>query len=292
MTEPFDEPHDRDARPCQGQLVVCPTPIGNEDDLTSRVVQALRTADVVACEDTRRTGQLLAHLGVRQRLVSLHEHNEAARSDALARRVAQGETVALVSDAGMPAISDPGYPLIRAVIDAGCRVTVMPGASAALVAVVVSGLPLARWTFVGFLPRSSEALEREFSTPEPLVAFESPRRLASTLSVLARLEPQRPIAVCRELTKAHEEVVRGTATEVAQHFARRPPLGEIVLVVGHGRPAGRVAQGVQAVDALVAAGARARPAAAVVAELIGERTNAVYRAWLDAQRSSGARHVS
>jgi len=244
------------------------------------------------CEDTRRTGQLLAELGIRQRLVSLHEHNEAARSDSLAERVLQGETIALVSDAGTPTISDPGYLLIRAVIDARCRVTVLPGASAALVAVVASGLAIARWTFVGFLPRSSEHLARELARTEPFVAFESPRRLACTLSVLATLEPERPVAVCRELTKAHEEVVRGTATEVAQQFAQRRPLGEIVLVVGHGRPTSRVAEGVDAVNSLVAAGAKARPAAAVVAELIGERTNAVYRGWLDAQRSAPARNVS
>lgn len=291
MTDLDEEAHDPATPDGGGELVVCPTPIGNLDDLTRRSEHALRTADVVACEDTRRTGQLLAHLGIRQRLVSLHEHNEDERSEALAQRVRQGETVVLVSDAGTPTISDPGYPLIRAVIEAGGRVTVLPGASAAVVAVVASGLALARWTFVGFLPRSPDALARELGRPEPLVAFESPRRLAGTLELLATLEPERPIAVCRELTKTHEEVVRGTAAEVAQQFAQRRPLGEIVLVVGHGRPAGRVAQGAEAVSTLVAAGAKARPAAAVVAELTGERTNAVYRAWLDAQHAPRRRNV-
>ena len=264
-----------------GRLVVCPTPIGNLEDVTLRVLSVLRSADVVACEDTRRTRVLLDRHGVRAAsLVSLHEHNEASRSSALVSRIASGEVVALVSDAGMPGVSDPGYVLVAACLSAGQRVEVLPGASAVLVALVVSGLPVDAWRFVGFLPRRAADLPAVFASPDTVVAFESPRRVARSLAALAALDPRRPVAVCRELTKVHEEVVRGAAAEVAERFASVEARGEIVLVVG-GAPvedAGAAGPAVDALAALVEAGAKARPAARVVAELTGASANALYAA--------------
>ena len=263
-----------------GRLVVCPTPIGNLSDVTLRVLAVLRSADVVACEDTRRTSRLLSHHAVRARsLVSYHEHNEAARAPSLVARLLDGAVVALVSDAGMPAVNDPGYVLIRAALDAGVQVEVLPGPSAVLVALVASGLPADRWRFAGFLPRRASELPALLSSPETVVAFESPRRIAATLAVLAEVDETRPVAVCRELTKLHEEVVRGTAAEVAVRYADEPPRGEVVLVIGGAPPrSGLDPAAVDAVRRLVAAGARPRPAATVVADLTGAPANALYRA--------------
>src|SRR6266550_2977294 len=189
-----------------GRLVVCPTPIGNLEDVTLRVLSALRDADVVACEDTRRTRVLLDRYGVSARLVSYHEHNEDRRAAELVERMRAGEVVALVSDAGMPLISDPGYVLVRACVAAGLAVEVLPGPSAALAALVASALPADRWRFVGFLPRKKGELSQVFTAPETVVAFESPHRVAAALAALAAVDPAREVAVCRELTKVHEEV--------------------------------------------------------------------------------------
>src|SRR5438128_2085371 len=187
-----------------GRLIVCPTPIGNLEDVTLRVLAALREADLVACEDTRRTRVLLDRYGVSARLVSYHEHNERARSPALVSRMRRGEVVALVSDAGMPLVSDPGFVLVQACVAAGLAVEVLPGPSAALAALVASALPAETWRFVGFLPRRKSELVAVFAASETLVAFESPRRVGATLAVLASLDADRPVAVCRELTKVHE----------------------------------------------------------------------------------------
>jgi 16S rRNA (cytidine1402-2'-O)-methyltransferase len=263
-----------------GRLVVCPTPIGNLEDVTLRVLAALREADVVACEDTRRTRHLLDRYGVRARLVSYHEHNERARARELVGRMRDGAVVALVSDAGMPLVSDPGFVLVQACVAAGLAVEVLPGPSAALTALVASGLPAERWRFAGFLPRRRAELAAAFRTPETLVAFESPRRVAASLAVLAELDPARPVAVCRELTKVHEEVVRGTARELAERYAASPPRGEVVLVVGPAAPqAPDLEPALRALRRLVEAGARPRPAAQVVAGLTGLRANDLYRAW-------------
>ena len=268
-----------------GRLVVCPTPIGNLEDITLRVLAALREADVIACEDTRHTRVLLDRYGVGGRLLSYHEHNERARTDELIGRMRDGAVVALVSDAGMPLVSDPGLVLVRACVAAGLGVEVLPGPSAALSALVASALPSDRWQFVGFLPRKKSELQRVLAIPETLVAFESPRRLAATLQALAESEPGRQVAVCRELTKIHEEVVRGTAAELAQRYAGEEPRGEIVLVLG---PAPAVDPGLEApLDALrrlIDAGAKPRPAAQVVSELTGVAANALYRA-LTAERA-------
>jgi 16S rRNA (cytidine1402-2'-O)-methyltransferase len=269
------------------RLIVCPTPIGNLEDITLRVLAALREADVVACEDTRRTRVLLDRYGVSAKLVSYHEHNERERADELVARMRSGAVVALVSDAGMPLVSDPGFVLVRACVAAGLAVEVLPGPSAALSALVASALPADRWRFEGFLPRKKAELERVFATPETLVAFESPRRVAASLAVLAAVDPERPVAVCRELTKVHEEVVRGTAAELAARYASQAPRGEVVLVVGAAPavgPAGAAAALAPALDALaklVEAGAKVRPAAGVVASLTGVSANALYRAHVE-----------
>jgi 16S rRNA (cytidine1402-2'-O)-methyltransferase len=259
---------------------VCPTPIGNLEDVTLRVLSALRDADVVACEDTRRTRVLLDRYGVKARTVSYHEHNEASRASELVERMREGATVALVSDAGMPLVSDPGFVLVQACVAAGIGIEVLPGPSAALAALVVSGLPAQTWSFAGFLPRKKGELEALLrGTRETLVAFESPRRVGAAMAVLAAVDPQRPVAVCRELTKVHEEVVRGTAAELADRYADEAPRGEVVLVVG-GAPPGTGASeaAVDAVRRLVDAGAKPRVAASVVAELTGAPANELYRA--------------
>ena len=262
-----------------GRLVVCPTPIGNLEDVTLRVLAALREADVVACEDTRRTRTLLDRYGVSAHLVSYHEHNERARATELVSRMRSGAVVALVSDAGMPLVSDPGFLLVQACVAAGLAVEVLPGPSAVLAALVASALPSDRWRFAGFLPRKRSELERAFTSPETLVAFESPRRVASSLAVLGELDPRRPVAVCRELTKIHEEVIRGTAGQLAERYASEPPRGEVVLVVG-GAPGGSGPDAGPALDAvrrLVEAGAKPRAAASVVSELTGVAANTLYR---------------
>jgi 16S rRNA (cytidine1402-2'-O)-methyltransferase len=263
-----------------GRLVVCPTPIGNLEDVTLRVLSALREADVVACEDTRRTRVLLDRYGVSASLVSYHEHNERERAAELVRRMGSGAVVALVSDAGMPLVSDPGFVLVQACVAAGLAVEVLPGPSAALAALVASALPAERWRFEGFLPRRKGELRTLFADlDETLVAFESPRRLAASLGVLAELDPERPVAVCRELTKLHEEVVRGSAREVAERYEREAPRGEVVLVVGAAvAPPPDLESAVAAVRRLVDGGAKPRVAAGVVAELTGARANELYRA--------------
>jgi 16S rRNA (cytidine1402-2'-O)-methyltransferase len=262
-----------------GRLIVCPTPIGNLEDITLRVLSALRDADVVACEDTRRTGVLLERYGVQASLVPYHEHNERERTPELVERMRRGEVVALVSDAGMPLVSDPGYWLVQGCVAAGLEVEVLPGPSAALAALVASALPADVWRFVGFLPRKRGALVAAFGGPETLVAFESPKRVAASLAALAELDPVRPVAVCRELTKLHEEVVRGTASELAARYASSEPRGEIVLVVGGAPPrTGVDDSAVDAVRRLVESGARPRVAAGVVSELTGAPANALYKA--------------
>jgi 16S rRNA (cytidine1402-2'-O)-methyltransferase len=248
--------------------------------VTLRVLAALREADVVACEDTRRTRILLDRYGVNARLLSYHEHNERDRSGELVSLMRDGAVVALVSDAGMPLVSDPGLLLVQACVAAGLAVEVLPGPSAALAALVASALPSDRWRFEGFLPRKNAGLVQVFSAPETVVAFESPRRLGRTLGVLASIDPSRPVAVCRELTKLHEEVVRGIASELAARYAETPPRGEVALVVGPASPSREadLEAAAEAVRELVDAGARPRTAARVVAKLTGTSANGVYRA--------------
>lgn len=265
-----------------GRLIVCPTPIGNIDDVSPRMREAMVGADYVACEDTRKTGALFDRLGIRPapRMVSNHEGNEAARATELAQRIERGDTVTLVSDAGMPAISDPGFKLIHRCIERDLEVTVLPGPSVVPVALVASGLPTDRWRFEGFLPRRAGEMERVLRSTETVVAFESPRRVGESLSALAQLAPDREAAVCRELSKVHEEVVRGSLGELARRF-RGDVKGEIVLVIGPTETAAQDADVGFAVDALrhlVQSGARPRAAASVVAALTGTRANDLYKA--------------
>jgi 16S rRNA (cytidine1402-2'-O)-methyltransferase len=214
-------------------LAVVPTPIGNLEDITLRALRYLREADLVACEDTRRTGRLLAHYGIKKPLVAYHEHNEDRLAPELAER-AREEKIALVSDAGTPLVSDPGYRLLRACIEAGVPVEVLPGPSAVMTALVASGLPADAFVFLGFLPRKGrerkELLERVSREASTFVVYESPHRLTKTL---AELPQGAPVAVCRELTKLHEEIFRGTAAEAKEHFGDGAR-GEIVLVVRGG----------------------------------------------------------
>ena len=262
-------------------LAVCATPIGNLEDVTLRVLAALREADVILCEDTRHTRGLLERHGIpAARLVSYHEHNEAARTAELLPRLEVGERVALVSDAGLPGVSDPGARLVRAALDAGVEVTVLPGASAVETALVASGLVAEQYRFLGFLPRGEPARAALWAElrawPWPAVAFESPQRLPGTLRSLAAAEPGWEVAVCRELTKRFEEVARGTAAALAERFASAPK-GEIALVLGPGagEPADEVAA-VQAVAALVAEGVPRKRAAELVAGLTGVPRKRLY----------------
>jgi 16S rRNA (cytidine1402-2'-O)-methyltransferase len=261
-------------------LAVCATPIGNLDDVTLRVLRELAEADVVLAEDTRHTRGLLERHGIRARLLSYHEHNEAKRTAELLPRLKAGERIALVSDAGLPGISDPGARLVAAALEAGVPVTVLPGASAVETALVASGLVGERYQFVGYLPRGERALaalwDELAGVPYPAVAFESPQRLPATLRSLAAAQPERPVAVCRELTKAFEEVVRGTAADVAVRFAESPR-GEITLVLGGARAAPPdEGEAVAAVQELAGAGVPRRQAADVVSRLTGVPRKTLY----------------
>jgi 16S rRNA (cytidine1402-2'-O)-methyltransferase len=261
-------------------LAVCATPIGNLDDVTLRVLAELAAASVVLAEDTRHTRRLLDRHDIRTRLLSYHEHNEAARVRDLLPRLRAGERIALVSDAGMPAVSDPGARLVRAALEAEVEVTVLPGPSAVDTALVASGLAAGPYAFLGFLPRKAgelAALWRETAGLGcTLVAFESPRRLPATLRSLAAFDAEREAAVCRELTKRFEEVARGSAAALAERFPE-PPKGEITLVVAPGSPAVDAAGAHDAVAELVASGARRRVAADVVSRLTNVSRNSLYR---------------
>ena len=266
-------------------LAVCATPIGNLDDVTLRVLAELREAELVLCEDTRHTRGLLRRHGIEPggRLLSYHAHNEARRVAEILPRLEAGARVALVTDAGLPAISDPGARLVAAALAGGVPVTVLPGASAVETALVASGLVGERYLFVGFLPRAEPALRALWDElaawAHPAVAFESPQRLPATLRSLATSQPERPVAVCRELTKRFEEVLQGTASELAERISE-PPKGEITLVLG-AVEARRDDPGFDAAAAavaeLAAAGVPRRRAAEVVGRLTGVPRNKLYR---------------
>jgi 16S rRNA (cytidine1402-2'-O)-methyltransferase len=268
-------------------LVVCATPIGNLRDVTLRVLDALREADAVLCEDTRRTQVLLDRYEIRAaRLVSVHRHNEARRVAELLPLLAAGETHALVSDAGLPGVNDPGGRLTAAAIAAGHPVTVLPGASAVETALVASGLAAPQYRFLGYLPRREAELDALWADARRWdyagVAFESPRRLARSLARLAHSDPERRVAVCRELTKLHEEVVRGTAAELAGEYAAGTVKGEVTIVVAPpAAPRSGPEDAVGAVDELIRAGASRRAAVDVVARLSGTARNDLYRRSLE-----------
>ena len=264
-------------------LAVCATPIGNLEDITLRVLEELRRADLVLCEDTRRTRILLDRHGIEASLESHHRHNEALRLGGALERLRAGRRIALVSDAGLPGVNDPGGRLIAAAVAEGLEVTVLPGASAVETALVASALGAGSYAFVGYLPRRDGELRalvgRHAAWTGAIVAFESPRRLPSSLRVLAEVHPERGAAVCRELTKRFEEVARGSLVELAERFAE-PPRGEITLVL-EARTSGVDEQDRQAARAavaeLVASGTPRRVAADVVARLTGAARNDLYR---------------
>lgn len=263
-------------------LLVCATPIGNLGDVTHRVLETLRDADLVLCEDTRRTQVLLDRYGIRARgLVSVHRHNEARQTQELLPRLQSGETLALVSDAGLPGVNDPGARLVEAALGAGVDVTVLPGPSAVETALVASGLGTGQYRFLGYLPRRAAELEALWEEsrrwPYAAVAFDSAKRLGRSLAALARIDPDRPVAVCRELTKRFEEIARGNAAEMAERFSG-PVKGEVTVVIGVGGTSDdRLEEGVAAVRELVAAGAARRVAADTVATLLDVSRNDLYR---------------
>ncbi len=226
---------ENDSDSLRAGLYLVATPIGNLLDITLRGLAVLRAADLVLAEDTRRTRKLLTHYEIRTSLKSLHDHNEAAQAQRLAERLAAGERMALVSDAGTPLISDPGHSLVRAAIEAGVDVIPVPGPSSLLAALTGSGLPVDRFTFCGFLPRKAGARRRLFeglaAEPGTLVFLESPRRLARSLADAAEVFGARPAAVARELTKVHEEFIRGTLPEVAARVAGTEVRGEVTICV-------------------------------------------------------------
>lgn len=216
-------------------LTLVPTPVGNLEDITLRALRVLREADLIAAEDTRHAGILLKHHAISRPLISLHEHNEATRADEIARRLSAGENIAMLTDAGTPGISDPGYRVIRACLDRGLEFTVLPGPTAILPALVGSGLALHDFYFGGFLPvksgRRKNVLEAALAREETSIFFESPHRIARSLAVLAELAPDRPVCVARELSKKFEEYWRGTAAELSTRAEKQPPRGEICLLV-------------------------------------------------------------
>jgi 16S rRNA (cytidine1402-2'-O)-methyltransferase len=243
-----------------GALYLVATPIGNLEDITYRAVRTLREADLIACEDTRQTRKLLDHYGIARPLVSYHEHNEAARSEELVAKMQAGQSVALVSDAGMPLVSDPGYRVVHAAILAGIRVVPVPGPSALVAAIAASGLPTDEFAFGGFLPAKSgprvrvlEAVKDEKGT---LIFYETPHRIVEALGDIEKVMGERPVVVARELTKVHEEFLRGTAGEVRAALAARPAVkGEITLLIGRAiAPRTELTSIEDAVDAYVRGG--------------------------------------
>ncbi|MCS6712640.1 16S rRNA (cytidine(1402)-2'-O)-methyltransferase [Brachybacterium sp. EF45031] len=279
-----------------GVLTLAATPIGNPLDASQRLVRALQEADVLAAEDTRRLRRLLSELDVTAaaRVISYYEHNESARAAEIVEAVRDGKRVVIVTDAGMPTVSDPGYRAVRAVIDADLPVTVLPGPSAVLTALAASGLPTDRFAFDGFLPRTegklraaARALRDERRT---VVLFESPRRTAATLAVLRdEIGPDRPAALARELTKTHEEVVRGTLAELAEHADATEVLGEVVLVIsGADEVSPRPEDLLDEVLQRAAAGERLKDAAkAVAAGRSGISARDLYERALAARQDGG-----
>ena len=267
-------------KPIEPGLYPVATPIGNLSDISLRALEVLAGADLIVCEDSRVTAVLLDRYGIRKPLAIYHEHNAARERPRLLAMLRGGMRLALVSDAGTPLISDPGYRLVHACIERGLEIDVLPGPSVVPVALVASGLPTDRWRFEGFLPKRSGEMERVLRSTETVIAFESPRRIGASLAALAAIAPERQAAVCREMTKLHEEVTRGTLSELALRY-KSEPKGEIVLVIGPAESAQHgadMAFAVEALKRLVQSGARPRAAATVVAALTGTKANDLYKA--------------
>ena len=274
---------DRSCKPSPGLYLVA-TPIGNTGDITLRALEVLKTADLVACEDTRVTAKLLTRFGIHAHTVPYHEHNAAGMRPKLLEKLRAGQVVALVSDAGTPLISDPGYKLVQAVVEAGLAVTALPGASAVLTALQLSGLPTDRFLFLGFLPNKAvarrAAIEEVAGLGATLVCYESAQRLAALLADLAGVLGPRPAAVARELTKLFEEVRRGTLPELAAHYAGAgPPKGEVVVVIGPPSDSDSETLDEAGLDAALRqalATSSLRDAVATVCRLSGQPRKAVY----------------
>jgi 16S rRNA (cytidine1402-2'-O)-methyltransferase len=270
-----------------GLLYVVATPIGNAEDLSARAIRVLNEVDLIACEDTRRTGLLLAAHSIHTPTISHFEYNEARRIPELAARLRSGESIALVTDAGTPAISDPGYRLVRAAIDAEIRVTVVPGPCAVIAALAVAGLPTDRFAFEGFLPSKTGERERRLgllATDErTLVIYEAARRLPRLLSELRdTFGPDRHVAIVREVTKTHEEILRGSLAQMAEHFANREALGEVTMVIEGTHRLGNAAASSpidesRIVDVLRETGLSLKEASAAASKIMGVSRREVYQ---------------
>lgn len=272
--------------PMIGKLFVCATPIGNLGDASPRLLKVLSEVDAIAAEDTRRTGKLLSHFGIKTRLISYHEINESSRARELVEKMRGGAVLALVSDGGMPLISDPGYRVVRAAIDAGLRVEVIPGPSSITAALVVSGLPSARFVFEGFLPRKAGDLKRRLESlvdeERTIVFFEATNRIVATLTAIRDVVGERPAAVARELTKIYEEVIRGTLSEIIGQVEESPPKGEAVIILGGREGAeSKLEQAVQRARALVEKGATKSKAAGSAASQFDVKRRDIYERLLD-----------
>ena len=278
-----------------GELYICPTPIGNLEDMTLRALRILKEADIIAAEDTRHTQKLLNHFCINTPLISYHEHNKNEKSEELVKKLLAGQNIALVSDAGMPGISDPGHDLVRLAVEKNIRVTPLPGANAALTALVGSGLTTLQFTFIGFLPKTSKK-RREMLTSlknhdYTLIFYESPHRLTNTLDEMAAILGDRPAAAARELTKKFEEFIRGPLTTLSQYFKENVPRGELTIVVDtfqKDKEAILVAKDdkssydeavlVQAVEEMILSGANKKDAIRTIASNLGLSRRMVYQA--------------
>jgi 16S rRNA (cytidine1402-2'-O)-methyltransferase len=267
-----------------GSLYLVSTPIGNLEDITLRALRVLREeVGVIACEDTRQTQKLLEHFSIRKPMVSYHEHNEAARTVELMERLKRGESVALVSDAGTPLVSDPGFRIVSAAIEHGVQVVPIPGASAALAALAGSGLPPNEFRFVGFLPAKSGARQRLLESlraeQATVIAYESPHRILETLLEMSQLYDARRVVVARELTKLHEEFLRGTAADIHAELAKRPAIkGEITMLIGRSENAEAVEDPLTEIERLQAEEGLSRmEAIKTVAKRLGLPKREVYR---------------
>lgn len=284
--------HGRPARIPQngtsGKLFVVGTPIGNLEDITLRAIRTLKEVDLIACEDTRRTQQLLDHYSIPTRTISYHQHNEMTRAPELVIQMEEGSQIALVSDAGMPGISDPGYRLVHLAIRHEIPVIPVPGVSAFVAAISASGLPVDKFRFLGFLPSKKSArrksLEELAGANKALVFYEAPHRLVEMLHDVSEILGDRPVVVAREVTKLHEEFVRGTASEVLQVLKRKPVKGEITVLLGtasaepkKGRPAQSIRKELEGV--MVGEGLEEREALKVVARRRGISKSEAYRQW-------------
>ena len=267
--------------PSRGELFLVATPIGNLGDITLRALETLKSVDRIACEDTRTSFTLLKHYGIKAPLVAYHHHNEATATEHLIADLQSGQKIALVSDAGTPLLSDPGARLVSACIEAGIRVTPLPGASALLAAVTIAGLPASQFFYAGFLPVKTgarkQALEKVATIPATMVFYEAPHRLLETLEAMQEVYGQRSVAVARELTKLHEECVRGSLAEVLAHFTATAPRGECVIVL-EGAP-DETPMDDEAVDAALRQAMqteRTKDAAAIVAKRANRSKSDVY----------------